>query len=43
MIDSPEAVRASVKQRFVKIARSLHQEQKFPIGLASAKKSSLGS
>jgi arsenite methyltransferase len=38
MTDSPDAIRAAVRQRFVKIARSPDQEQKFPVGPASARK-----
>jgi hypothetical protein len=31
-------IRAAVEQRFAQVARSPHQEKKFPVGPASAKK-----
>jgi len=37
MPDSAEEIRAAVKERFAKIARSPDQETKFPVGPASAK------
>ena len=33
-----EEIRAAVEQRFARVARSPELEQKFPVGLASAKK-----
>ena len=38
MPDSAEAIRAAVERRFAQVARSPDQEQKFPVGPASAKK-----
>ncbi len=38
MPTTPEAIRAAVKERFTQVARSPEQEQKFPVGPASAKK-----
>jgi SAM-dependent methyltransferase len=38
MPDTAEAIRAAVERRFAQVARSPGQEQKFPIGPASAKK-----
>ena len=38
MPDTAEEIRAAVEQRFAQVARSPDQEQKFPVGPASAKK-----
>jgi hypothetical protein len=38
MPTTPEDIRAAVKDRFTQVARSPEQEQKFPVGPASAKK-----
>src|SRR5205823_9522700 len=38
MPDTAEEIRAAVEQRFAQAARSPDQEQKFPVGPASAKK-----
>jgi arsenite methyltransferase len=38
MPDTPDANRAAVEQRFARVARSPDQEQKLPVGPASAKK-----
>src|SRR5215831_21416361 len=38
MPDTAEAICAAVEQRFAQVARSPGQEQKFPVGPASAKK-----
>src|SRR5262249_40492933 len=38
MPTSAEGIRAAVEQRFAPVARSPDQEQKFPVGPASAKK-----
>jgi hypothetical protein len=38
MPTAPDAIRAAVEQRFAQVARSSGQEQKFPVGLASAKR-----
>jgi SAM-dependent methyltransferase len=38
MSGTPGAIRAAVEQRFAQVARSPGQEQKFPVGPASAKK-----
>jgi SAM-dependent methyltransferase len=38
MPDTPDAIRAAVGQRFAQVARSPGQEEKFPVGPASAKK-----
>ncbi len=38
MTQDAEKIRAAVEQRFAKVARSPNQEQKFPVGPASAKK-----
>jgi SAM-dependent methyltransferase len=38
MIENAEAIHAAVEQRFAQVARSPGQEQKFPVGPASAKK-----
>ena len=38
MPTTAEAIRAAVEQRFALVARSPGQEQKFPVGPASAKK-----
>ncbi|HLN28126.1 MAG TPA: hypothetical protein VK395_10315 [Gemmataceae bacterium] len=37
MPDTIKLIRATVEQRFAKIARSPEQEKKFPVGPASAK------
>jgi hypothetical protein len=36
--DAPAALRAAVEQRFAQVARSPGQEQKFPVGPASARR-----
>ena len=38
MPTTAEEIRAAVEQRFAQVARSPDQEQKFPVGPASAKK-----
>ena len=38
MPTTAEEIRAAVKQRFANIARSPHQEKKFPVRIGSAKK-----
>ncbi len=38
MHDTPDAIHAAVEQRFAQVACSPDQEQKFPVGPASAKK-----
>src|SRR5947209_15302507 len=38
MPDTAEEIRAAVEQRFAQVARSPDQEQKFPVGPASANK-----
>jgi SAM-dependent methyltransferase len=38
MADTPEAIRVAVERRFAQVARSPGQEQKFPVGSASAKR-----
>jgi hypothetical protein len=42
MIENAEDIRAAVKERFAQVARSPEQEQKFPVGPASAKKLGYG-
>lgn len=37
MKQTPEQIKAEIKQRFVKLALVPHEEQKFPVGPASAK------
>ena len=38
MKQTPEQIKAEIKQRFVKLALVPHEEQKFPVGPASAKR-----
>jgi arsenite methyltransferase len=38
MEQASDAIRAEIKQRFVKLALSPHEERKFPVGPASAKR-----
>jgi SAM-dependent methyltransferase len=37
MLQTPDAIRAMVRERFAKVACTPEQEKKFPVGLASAK------
>jgi SAM-dependent methyltransferase len=37
MQETPDQIKAEIKRRFVKVARAPHEEQKFPVGPASAK------
>jgi hypothetical protein len=39
MKQTPEQIKAEIKQRFVMLALVPHEEQKFPVGPASAKRS----
>jgi arsenite methyltransferase len=38
MDETPDQIRAEIKQRFAKVALAPHEEQKFPVGPASAKR-----